>query len=154
MNLAQRVRRLRKHRRLTQTQLAEKLGVTPAYISQIETGIRQPSLSLLNHLGDILGVAVSYLLEQDDDYNNLELEERIHNLSESAKMAGDMLELESYLQWKANQKNTPVNEAFTGIKLPDDLREYFRTTHFTPEDREELESLLRWWREKHEKQKP
>lgn len=41
------IKRIRKHMKLTQTQLADDLGVTPANISQIESGVREPSLTLV-----------------------------------------------------------------------------------------------------------
>lgn len=46
------------HRRAhgwTQTQLAEKVGTSPAYISQLETGHRNPSTAMIHRLAAAFG---------------------------------------------------------------------------------------------------
>jgi tetratricopeptide (TPR) repeat protein len=58
--IAERLRRLRLERGLSQRELAEP-GVTPAYISRIEAGARQPSLKVVRMLADRLGVSEGYL---------------------------------------------------------------------------------------------
>jgi len=40
-NLGKHIKRIRESKRLTQAQLAQKVGVTQGYISQIEVGSRQ-----------------------------------------------------------------------------------------------------------------
>ena len=52
----------RKNKRLTQEQLAEKLGVTNKTISRWETGKYMPDLSLLKPLSDELGITLNELL--------------------------------------------------------------------------------------------
>lgn len=46
----------RKHRGLTQTTLAETVGVSQAAIAGIEGGKREPSVALLRKMADALGV--------------------------------------------------------------------------------------------------
>ena len=43
---------LRKEKRLTQKQLAERTGINQADISKLENGTRNPSLKLLKRLAD------------------------------------------------------------------------------------------------------
>lgn len=58
------VKKLREERGLTQAALAKKAGVTEAYVSMIEGGIRKnPSLPTLKKLANALGVPVGELLE-------------------------------------------------------------------------------------------
>jgi DNA-binding XRE family transcriptional regulator len=52
----------REYRRLTQSQLAERTGVTIAHISQIESGKRECSVKLLKALAAALDVDVEMLL--------------------------------------------------------------------------------------------
>lgn len=58
----QRLRRIRKAKKLTQTALANKVGVTPQYISLWETGKYRPSLQMFEWLCQALQVSSSELL--------------------------------------------------------------------------------------------
>lgn len=49
------LRRLRKARNLSQRQLARMAGTGSAFVSQIEHGIRQPSLTTIGKLAKALG---------------------------------------------------------------------------------------------------
>jgi transcriptional regulator with XRE-family HTH domain len=63
MGLDRAVKRLRWRRGLTQAVLARKIGVTEAYVSMIESGVRRaPSLLILKKLAKALGVPVANLL--------------------------------------------------------------------------------------------
>ncbi|MFC4601826.1 helix-turn-helix domain-containing protein [Cohnella hongkongensis] len=53
---------LRLPRSLTQEQLAESIGVSDAYIGQIERGERSPTLETLVKIASRLGVTIDYLL--------------------------------------------------------------------------------------------
>ena len=46
---------LREHRKLTQQQLAAQVGIRPPYLSQVETGRRQGSRSLMRRLARCIG---------------------------------------------------------------------------------------------------
>ncbi len=52
----------RRHRGLTQAQLAETVGVNAGYLSQIETGRKRPSLSLARSLSAALDVMMDDLV--------------------------------------------------------------------------------------------
>ena len=56
------LRIIRKYRGLTAVQLAEKAGVSQAYISEIETGKKDGSVSLFIRLADILEVDLDDLV--------------------------------------------------------------------------------------------
>lgn len=53
---------LRKEKKMTQEQLAEKLGVSNRSVSRWENGKTMPDLSLLPLIGEVLGVSISELL--------------------------------------------------------------------------------------------
>lgn len=53
---------LRLRENLTQSQLAQKLGLTKSVISAYETGLRMPSYDILIHISQIFNVSTDYLL--------------------------------------------------------------------------------------------
>jgi len=67
MTLGERIRALRQERGLRQRQLAEKSGLTPSMISQIESGRLTPSLHTLGRLAGALGVSIASLFETTPD---------------------------------------------------------------------------------------
>lgn len=62
--IQQKIRDLRKERGLTLRQLAEKAGCTQSYISQIETGLTVPSLSMVGRLAAALKINVVDLFSE------------------------------------------------------------------------------------------
>ena len=52
---------------MTQTELAEKCGVTQQAISQYESGAREPDLDTLKKLSSILECSLDELLKEDPD---------------------------------------------------------------------------------------
>jgi transcriptional regulator with XRE-family HTH domain len=56
------IRRQREGFRLTQRELASKLGVKASHVAYIEGGLRRPSLSLVRRLADTLGLNKQKLL--------------------------------------------------------------------------------------------
>jgi len=56
------VRAWREHRRLQQDQLAQRAGISKAYLSQIESGKRTGSTATMRKLAAALGVPVAVLL--------------------------------------------------------------------------------------------
>lgn len=69
--IGQKIKVLRKARGLTQQQLADRLGLQRATISNYEIGRRTPHLSELSRLADVLGVSMEYFAVKDDDVHNL-----------------------------------------------------------------------------------
>ncbi|MFI5759228.1 helix-turn-helix domain-containing protein [Streptomyces sp. NPDC051569] len=61
-DVAPRLRELRRNRRLTLEAAARRAGLSPAHLSRLETGRRQPSLPLLLALARVYGTTVSELL--------------------------------------------------------------------------------------------
>ncbi|HYE90989.1 MAG: helix-turn-helix transcriptional regulator [Candidatus Rokubacteria bacterium] len=61
--LGDRIKALRAERELQQRQLAEKAGLTPSMVSQIESGRLTPSLHTLGKLAGALGVTIAALFD-------------------------------------------------------------------------------------------
>jgi len=66
VDFSQRLRKLRHMKRLTQEQVARKIGVTASMVSSYETDIRLPSYEVLIKIANLFGVTVDYLLCRED----------------------------------------------------------------------------------------
>lgn len=59
--IGKRVQRLRKNHKYTQEELAEKVGISRAYMGYIEQGRYSPSLEVLEKVAKALKVSISNL---------------------------------------------------------------------------------------------
>jgi transcriptional regulator with XRE-family HTH domain len=71
LTMGDRIREARKKLGFTQDQLSEKLDVTLTYISEIERGLKMPSMQLFIKLVEILDVSADYLLRDTVSTRNL-----------------------------------------------------------------------------------
>ena len=99
----------RKEKKLTQEELAEKLGVTSKTISRWENGNYMPDISLLKSLSEELGITVNDLIsgeKVDEDHYQEKLEENIINTID-------------YTSKKVSEKNKLIYEMimFFGLGL-------------------------------------
>lgn len=148
MEFSRKLKQLRKQKRFTQGELAQMLDVSSAYVSQLELGIRHPSVALIQRMAQIFGVSVSYLMDESADGGGDEINDsHIRRIIALAKQAGQVDDLEEYLRWKATQTQLGKlqSDEIDLLGLPDDLQVFFRTKKLTEEDRHELASLIRWW---------
>lgn len=72
--LRSRITETRESQGLSQAELAEKAGVTPAAISQIEKGHRTPTIPVLHRIANVLSVSIDYLMGKT---NKSELEDML-----------------------------------------------------------------------------
>jgi len=73
-HLPKRIKQLRKQKGLTQIQLAQRIGITQAFLAEIESGRKRPSLEVLEKLCDTLDCSADYLLDiaQPREYKTFE----------------------------------------------------------------------------------
>lgn len=83
--IATKIKTLRKTRGFTQEQLAEKLGVQRATISNYEIGRRSPHIKELEKIADVLGVSLEYFGVGGNE---------VHDLIARAKMVFENPEIE------------------------------------------------------------
>ena len=69
--MGDRVKDLRKKKRLTQEQFAEKIGVSVQYVSEIERGISMPSMQVFVKILEVLDASADYLLRDMVSSGNL-----------------------------------------------------------------------------------
>jgi transcriptional regulator with XRE-family HTH domain len=66
-SLGNRLHAIRESRDWTLDMLAERTGLSKAYLSRLEGGDRQPSITALMSIGRAFGVSIAALLEQPDE---------------------------------------------------------------------------------------
>lgn len=67
MSLGRKIRDIRQERGLTLTNLAQKLGISPSYLSLVERDIKKPSVVMLNQISSHLHISTSYLVTDASD---------------------------------------------------------------------------------------
>ena len=87
--IGERIKRARKTKGITQENIAEKLGVSIGYVSQVERGITKISLDLLGAISGILDCDIAgFITEsatQSSEYMESELLNEIRKLDQGKK---------------------------------------------------------------------
>lgn len=78
-SLGKRIKRLRAQRGKTQAQLADFAEITPQYLSEIEQGKSNPSISILASLARELNVPLAELIESPLPASKEEITRKIHD---------------------------------------------------------------------------
>lgn len=98
LNLAENIKRLRTQKKMTQEELADRVGFSHKAVSRWETGAAYPDIETLPVLADIFGVTLDELLGASEKRKKSELNgyyERLGNTgsdSESLEIIREMLE--------------------------------------------------------------
>lgn len=71
LTMGDRIRECRRKHNWTQDQLAEKVDISLAYISELERGLKMPSMPLFIKLVEVLDVSADYLLRDVVSVSNL-----------------------------------------------------------------------------------
>ena len=102
LTMGDRIRESRKKLHLTQEQLAEKLDITLAYISEIERGLKMPSMPLFINMVEVLDVSADYLLRDTVSTRNLYgdnvLGRKLERLTPKQRVALEAL-IDTYLEY-------------------------------------------------------
>lgn len=85
MNLGSRISDLRKRKKWTQNELAEKLFVADKTISSWESNRTEPSLEIIIKLSELFDCSASYFIYGDTEKNNVETEIKIKISKEEYK---------------------------------------------------------------------
>lgn len=89
VKLGEKIKKERMRNRLTQEMLAEMADITSSYVGQIERGERKVTLSKLVRIANVLNVSVDYLLsdniELTDDNLQVEIKNAMSNMEEKDK---------------------------------------------------------------------
>ena len=89
MEMHEKIRTLRKERKWSQAELAQKLGVHTTHISRIESPKFSPSLELLRKMAEVFEVTADYLIfESMDNLGPINLQDK--SLYEKMKLVDDL----------------------------------------------------------------
>lgn len=94
-SIGKNIRSLRQLQGVTQTKLAERVGVAPAYISQIESTIRVPSVRVTHRIAEALGTTVGTLLGEPTESG---IEGRLSKVEQLHLLKRLVVELEAELE--------------------------------------------------------
>ncbi|AMA53326.1 helix-turn-helix domain-containing protein [Bacillus inaquosorum] len=95
MTVGQRIKAIRKERKLTQVQLADKANLSRSYLADIERDRYNPSLSTLESVASALGVQVSAIVGEE---NLIKEEPAEYNAKEEKDIAKRMEEIRRDLE--------------------------------------------------------
>ena len=96
------IRTLRQLQGVTQTKLAARVGVAPAYISQIESMSRVPSVRVTHRIAEALGTTVGALLGEKPDAGP---DGRLSKLEQLQLLKRLVLQLEAELEEAESHRN-------------------------------------------------
>lgn len=87
IDIGAKIKTLRKGRKLTQQELADKLGITRATVSNYEVGRRHPHISELKRFADFFGVGIDYfgVVPKDELFDLLTRAREVFNSPEVSK---------------------------------------------------------------------
>ncbi len=71
-DLGEAIRQLRRAQNLTLTELGERIGKSAAYLSLVERNKTKPSITMLQDIGEALGVHVGWFFQSDPDASDQE----------------------------------------------------------------------------------
>lgn len=77
MDIGSKINKLRTERKLSMRELGDRIGVSHAHISKLESGINSPSVDLLEKLADCFNINIAYFFTSEREkktFNENELE--------------------------------------------------------------------------------
>jgi len=90
-NIGRRIKEARAKRGLTQEQLAERTDITIVYLSELERGVKLPSLTVFVNIAEALHVSTDSLLRDDletgKEYIYDDLTKKLERLSPKQRIA-------------------------------------------------------------------
>ncbi|WP_172592567.1 helix-turn-helix domain-containing protein [Staphylococcus pettenkoferi] len=93
------IKKIRKSKNLTQSELAREMEISRSYLSDIENGNKNPSITTTKKLAEKLGVSVSYLttgVKMLSDLNNEDIKNAWQKIRD--KLTNDWNERELYVK--------------------------------------------------------
>ncbi len=96
-DLGKRIRQMRIDKELTQEDLAEKAGISVVYVSELERGLKSPSIEVFYHIALALDASADYLLRDvlptGKDYVFDELTKKLESLTpKQRKTVSDIID--------------------------------------------------------------
>lgn len=132
--LGEKIKKYREEKKMTQTEVAEVLGVKPATISKYEAGALEPNIESLKKLAELFVISVDELLKEDKfDVSKINILEVLRE-QKSMKLKGNLYH------------NTQIVFAYNtnhieGSKLTEDQTRYIYETNTLLTEKESITNL-------------
>lgn len=88
-----RIKQLRKENRLTQVELADKLGVSISTVAMWETGSRTPNFKILNDISKLFDRTIDYILGNSEDNRSLKITDTETGQLAEWKIQGELIDI-------------------------------------------------------------
>lgn len=98
-NIGENLKKIRKARDLTIDDLSETAGVSKSMISEIERGIRNPSITIVWNLANTLKVPLNYLLKGESTDEPV-----IYRMKQSEQLSGEGFSYSSIIDFDSDKK--------------------------------------------------
>jgi transcriptional regulator with XRE-family HTH domain len=104
IEIGEKINKLRTDKKLSMRELGEKLGVSHAHISKLESGINSPSMELLNKLAAFFDIDITYFFISDEELKDFTESEKsllyerdlsIDNLKKKYKFLEELEDMEA-----------------------------------------------------------
>lgn len=103
LEFGERLRNTRERQKLNQTELARKSGLTPAAISQLEAGLREPNFSTIVSLASALGTTPNDLMGIEEGAGDPSIRGLFRDLKQMSP--SDFAKVKSYAQFLLQQQD-------------------------------------------------
>ena len=91
LKIGEKIRALRLQQKMTQEQLADRLGVSYQSISRWENGITYPDIEFLPAIANYFSVSLGYLMGQDDIEKRRAIKKQINRIANMSENDEDEL---------------------------------------------------------------
>ena len=120
MNAGSRIKNLRKNKSLSQTELAELMGLTSSAMSAIETGKNKPTADILIKLSNLFNISTDYLLKGIDTERTISKNEQeiLDVLREDKAMTNAMMEIAKVKKKALNYLGSYAEIYAQGLESP------------------------------------
>ena len=90
MSIGRNIKKIRKEKNITQNDLANEMGISRSYLGDLENDRRNPSAKTLESLSQKLDVSMTYLLEGEKTWRDLDENERIKYTEKTVKSVSNL----------------------------------------------------------------
>lgn len=104
--IGDRVKQLRKEKKMTLSELADQAGVAKSYLSSLERNLQtNPSIQFLEKIAAVLNVPVDHLIQEQVDKEELDAEwlEIVKDAMDSGVTKEQFKEFLDFNRWRINQ---------------------------------------------------
>ena len=126
MDIGKRINKLRKQKKITQLELANKLFITDKTVSSWESGRTEPSLDILINLSEILDCNVGYLIYGNNPKNDIETEIKIRITESEYKELIEFMNNNAIFLKENNQLDTYYQPTYRKFLNDNEINEWLR----------------------------